>query len=288
MTIREKGYHRWEGQLDETGARWLPIFLNGIKSVWKKKWSKVFFALSISPFLIFLIGIYVSTRPELRMLPEVVKLITDDAVFFNAFMTNGFAIFMLVMLAIFFGVDLISGDKKFNSFPLYFSRPLDRKDYIIGKFSVIMFYYLLFTLVPGILLYIFKMILIGKVSLTPNVLLGLTFVPILTSFFLASITLMVSSISGNTRYVRIVIFIIYFISRPIAALFIEIFDKPIFHVISVHEVIEQMGTFIFNAKPAYRYPGWISVAVILVISLGSFLILYSRIGKAEAQIETGN
>lgn len=288
MTIREKGYHRWDGQLNETGTHWMPIFLSGIKSVWKKKWSKLYFAMAFAPFVIFLIGIYVSTRPELRMMKDLVKLLNNDAVYFNAFLTNGFSIFMLVMLAIFFGADLISGDKKFNSFPLYFARPLDRKDYIIGKFSVIMFYYLLFTLVPGILLYVFKMILTGKVGITANVLMGLTLVPILMSFFLASITLMVSSFSGNTRYVRIIIFIIYFISRPIAALFVEIFNKSIFHIISVHEVIEQMGTFIFNAKPAYKYPGWISVAVILVLSLGSFLILYRRIGKAEAQIETGN
>ncbi len=288
MTIREKGYHRWDGQLKESNARWLPIFLTGIKTVWKKKWSKIYFALAFFPFFIFLIGIYISTRPELRMMRELVKLLDNESVFFNAFLTNGYMLFMLVMLAIFFGADLISGDKKFNSFPLYFSRPLDRKDYIMGKFSVIMFYYLLFTLVPVVLLYVFKIIMTGKVKLAPNVLLGLIFVPVLTSFFLASITLMVSSFSGNTRFVRILIFIIYFFSRPIARLFIEIFNKPIFHVFSIQEIIEQMGTFIFNAKPAYNYPGWISMAVILVLSLGSFMLLYHRIGKAEAQIETGN
>jgi ABC-type transport system involved in multi-copper enzyme maturation permease subunit len=288
MTIREKGYHRWEGELKRTGLQWLPMFFNGIKTVFKKKYSKVLFSLALSPFLIFLGGIYVSTRPELQMLKELVKMLKDEAAYFNIFATNGFTVFCLVVLSIFFGAELISGDIKFNSFPLYFSRPLNRRDYIFGKFSILLFYFLLFTLAPGLLLYIFKMIFTGKVAIDFTVLLALFIVPVLISLYIATITLMVSAFSGNGRYVKIIIFVLYFLSEPIARLMVEISNSSYFLMISLKYNIEQMGTFFFNVDPKYSYPAWLSAAVIIVTCAAAYYVLYKRIGKSEAQIENGN
>jgi len=288
MTIREKGYHHWDGQLKDTGIDWLPIFFNGIKTVFKKKYAKVLFGLTVSPFLVFLVGIYVSTKPELKMLTKLVRLLNTDAEFFNVFFTNNFLTFMLVILGLFFGSGLISGDIKFNAFPLYFSRPMNRKDYIFGKLSVIMFYFLLFTLVPGILLYIFKFIFTGKISIDPQVLLGLIFLPLLVTLFLASVILMISSLSGNAKYAQIITFLLYIFSNSIALILVKIFKSDYFYLISIENIIKQMGSFMFNVRAAFYYPPWLSVVTVIVFISCAFLVLYYRIGKAEAQIETGN
>lgn len=288
MTIREKGYHRWDGQLKDTGIYWLPIFFNGIKSVFKKKHSRILFSLTLSPFLVFLVGIYVATKPELKMMSKMVRLLNTDTEFFKEFLTNNFSIFMLVILGIFFGAELISGDIKFNSFPLYFSRPMNRKDYILGKLSVIMFYYLLFTLVPGILLYIFKFIFTGKISLDPRIVFGLIFLPLLITLFIAAIVLMVSSLSGNAKYVKIIVFLVYIFSNTIALILVKIFSSDYYYLISIENIIKQMGSFMFNTGAEFHYPPWLSVVTVIVIILGAFFILYKRIGKAEAQIESGS
>lgn len=288
MGIREKGYHTWDGELKSGGIVWLPIFLNGIKTAFKKKFAKAFFSFTISPFLIFLIGIYVSTKPELKMLTEVVKLLKTDARFFCTFFTNGFTYFMLVMLSIFVFAELISGDLKFNSFPLYFSRPLVRKDYVLGKFSVIMFYLLLFTLVPGILLMIFKFLFTGEISIAPRVFFAIIILPILISGFFASVTLMISSISSNSRYVKVIIFLLFSFSEVISDTLKGIFKNTYFNLFSFPRNIEQMGAYIFNTRPVFSAPGWISLIIIVGLIIFSFFIIFKRIGKSEAQIEIGS
>jgi len=246
------------------------------------------FGLALSPFFIFLGAIYVSTRPELRMFTRMVKMLQDEALFFKEFATNGFTFFMLIILILSFGAELISGDIRFKSFPLYFSRPLDRKDYLFGKFSIIMFYFLLFTLVPGILLYIFKFIFTGKLSIQPFTILGIIFVPLLCTFYIAAITLLLSSFSSNSKYVKIMMFLIYFISDAIANILFQIFKTDYFHILSMKSLIQQVGSFLFNTNPQYDYPAWLSLAVIALTSLGACTLLYKRIGKLEAQIESGN
>lgn len=288
ITIREKGYHSWDGQLLPSTFQWLPIFLNGTKTVFKKKYAKVLFVFTISPFLLFLLGIWVSIRPELDMVPFLVRLLKNEAAFFNTFLTNGYSIFMLVLLGSFFGAELISRDIKLNSFPLYFSRPLDRKDYIFGKLSIIMFYYLLFTMMPGMLLYTFKFIFTGKISIDLHILNALIFLPLLISFFIASITLLVSSLSSNTKYVKIIIFAIYIFSNLIANILTEIFGSPYFNLISIQNNIERMGSYMFITGDKYYSLGWLSPLVVTTLTIGACLILDKRIGKSEAQIESGN
>lgn len=288
MTIREKGYHHWEGELNAPRYRWMPMFKNGIKTVWNKRFIKSGFSFTLMPFLVFLVGIYVSTRPELKMFPKIVRMLTQEARFFQEFAANGFIIFMLFILGIFFAADLISGDIKFNSFPLYFSRPLDRKDYIAGKYSIVLFYFLMLTLVPGLILYIFKFIFYGEFRPDPFVLLGLVATPILMSFLVASITLMISSLSANGRFVKAGIFVVYFFSDLLANILRDIFKEDYFQLISLRSNLEQMSSFFFNTDPRWDFPGILSVLVVLLISTAAFLFLYKRIGKAEAQIESGN
>jgi len=73
MPIREKGYHRWDGELKQGGVKWLPIFFTGIKAVKKKKWSRLLFGFSISPFLFFLAFAYAMAKPELKMFEQAKK-----------------------------------------------------------------------------------------------------------------------------------------------------------------------------------------------------------------------
>ncbi|MCP4219187.1 MAG: hypothetical protein GY765_31415, partial [bacterium] len=87
MVIREKGYHSWKGDLKQTGMNWLPIFTNGIKSVARKKWAKLIFFICSSISLIFALGVYASSRPEIKALAHMMeglsKDLTSDASIFN-------------------------------------------------------------------------------------------------------------------------------------------------------------------------------------------------------------
>lgn len=281
MPIREKGYYNWEGEFKTSHVKWLPIFFNGIKSVYKRKYSKFLFSCCISTFLVFLVAVYVSTKPELKMLSRLVKEIQTDATLFNAYYTNGFLIFMMVIMSLFAGGELISSDLKFKSFTLYLSRPLSRLDYIKGKFSIVLFYLLLFTLVPGLLLIVFKIIFSGNFSVSIQIILAAIAFPILVCLFLASLIIMFSSISANAKFVKIMFFVLYAMSNAIADMFKNIFKNNSFYFISFDKNIKQFGTFVFGTRSNFYWEGLISGVILLALTIVSLIIVMVRIKRVE-------
>ncbi|MCK7481456.1 MAG: ABC transporter permease subunit [Candidatus Moduliflexus flocculans] len=59
---------------------------------------------------------------------------------------------------------LVADDLKHSSLQLYFSRPLTKKDYLLGKLSVIAFFVLVLTAVPWLVLVVFKLIFAGSLK----------------------------------------------------------------------------------------------------------------------------
>jgi ABC-type transport system involved in multi-copper enzyme maturation permease subunit len=282
MDIREKGYSHWQGELRPSHFNWLPIARNGIKTIFKKKYAKLIFSLCASSFFVFLAAIYVSTKPELKILGELVRLLKSDAELFKTFYSNGFLTFMLVILSIFSGADLISADLKFKAFPLYFARPLSRGDYLAGKFAVILFYLLSFTLVPGVLLLLFKMLFTGSLAVSPLLLLAILAFPLIECVCLASLTLALSILSPNTKFIQIAIFLVYMFSNNLAMILKAIFKSDYFFLVSLQGNIQQLASFLFGVQPAYHFPAWLSALLPVVISGLALWLLAWRIKKAEA------
>ena len=281
MEIREKGYRRWEGELAEGGRRWRPIARQGIRTVFRKKYSKLVFSLSASSFFVFLVAVYASTKPELKILGELVRLLRSDAELFKTFYANGFLVFMLFVLCAFAGAELVSADLRFKAFPLYFSRPLSRLDYLRGKLGVLLFYLLAFTLLPGVLLLLFKMLFTGSLAVSPLLLLAVLAMPLVVAGCLALLTLALSSLSPNTKFVQITIFLVYVFSNNLAVILKSIFKSDYFFLFSIPGNISQLGSFLFAVKPAYRFPAWLSLLLPLALSALSYGLLCWRIRKAE-------
>jgi hypothetical protein len=165
--------------------------------------------------------------------------------------------------------------------PLYFARPLSRGDYLTGKFSIVLFYLLSFTLVPGILLLLFKMIFTGSLAFSPLLLLGIVIFPLIACTFLASLTLALSILSPNTKFIQIAIFLVYIFSNNLAHILRAIFKNDVFLLVSLPGNIQQLGSFLFATKPAFNYPSWISAMLLAAISVLAIFWLSWRIRKAE-------
>lgn len=281
MPIREKGYYSWTGELKNNSVRWFPIFSVGIKNVYKKRFSKLFFTSFASLFFIFLIALYVSSKPELKIFTRLVSIIKTDNMLFRSFYTNGFMIFMSAMLCLFAGSELISADLKHNSVSLYLSRPLKKTDYIAGKYSIILFYLLVFSLFPGLLLIIFKIIFTGDLSAGPSLLIKSILFPLVISLFWSSMILMFSSLSSNARFVKLIFFVLYFFSDFIAGIFFQIFKNDHFLYISIAKNIRQFGSFVFDTPAEFKAPEWISGLILVSLTIIFIIILYFRMRKVE-------
>src|SRR5207237_7480306 len=59
-----------------------------------------------------------------------------------------------LFLVLVVGPNLVSRDLRFNALPLYFSRPLRRFDYFLGKLGVIGFFLMAIAILPSVVAYV--------------------------------------------------------------------------------------------------------------------------------------
>jgi ABC-type transport system involved in multi-copper enzyme maturation permease subunit len=234
------------------------------------------------PAVVFLVGIYISERLEdfRFMIQQQQNFLTVDPGYFKSYFTGDFLLFMMVMILVFCGAGLISDDLKHNSLQLYFSRPLKKGQYFLGKASVVFFFLFMVTLVPGLVFFIMKLIFSGSLKFfasypwLPLSIIGYSF---LVTLFFALYTLFLSSLSKNRRYVAILIFAVYFFSDIIFNIFYGIFRNQYFALISLKANLKQIGAFLFNQKLPYSIPWIYSFLIIFSISLLAAVYLRKKV-----------
>lgn len=287
MTIKEKGYSHWDGEFMDKRFPWWPITRYGIKLTFRKKFFKFFFFMTLIPALVFLVGIYASERiDDFRAFTarENLPFLDINPAYFKSYMTSGFLLFMIIMIMVFCGAGLISDDLKYKALQLYFSRPLKKMDYFLGKFSVIVFFVSIVTLIPGLVFILMKLIFSGSFKFLteypwlPFSVIGYSL--ILTVFF-ACFTLLLSSVNKNRRYVAILIFGLYIFSDILFGIFFGIFRKAYFSLFSIKVNIQQVGATLFGQKTQYDVPWFYSLLIIAGICVLASFVLKKKVKGVE-------
>jgi len=286
MTIREKGYTHWDGEFQDKKIFWWPITRFGIKLTFKKKFFKFVFFMTLVPAVAYLAGIYISERLEdfRFMVRESAPLLQVNPAFFKSYFTSEFLLFMIVIIMLFCGAGLISDDLKYNSLQLYFSRPITKKDYFIGKSAVIVFFLSILTLIPGIIFIVMKLIFSGSFKFLasypwlPFSVIGYSV--FLTCFF-AFYTLFLSSLNKNRRYVSILIFGLYFFSDVLFGIFFSIFGKQYFALLSIKANLQQVGACLFGQKTPYHVSWFYSLLIITGMCVLAGYVLKKKVKGVE-------
>jgi ABC-type transport system involved in multi-copper enzyme maturation permease subunit len=285
-TVREKGYYHWDGQLSERSRPWWPITRTGIMLAFKKKGFRFLFAGALFPGIFFLGFIYISENLDSfqSMVGSSQRLITVTAGSFKFFFTFPPCLFLIIALCVFAGSGLVADDLKHNSLQVYFSRPLSRKDYLLGKMAVIFFFVLTVTLVPGLLVLVFKLIFAGSFKFLfayPWLVFSIIGYSAFLSLFFAFYTLLLSALSKNSRYVMILVFMIYLFSDILYGILQSIFRTPYMSLFSIRANIDQVGALIFAQKLSHNVPAFWSILVLGGICALSAIVLHRKIRGVE-------
>lgn len=286
MTVREKGYTHWDGELKPARRPWWPITRLGIKLAFKKKYFKFIYFSAFVPAFVFLIGIYISERIEdfQWMIRDSTRILEVNPRFFNQYFSSDFLLFLMVMILLVSGAGLISDDLKYNSLQLYLARPLRKKDYLAGKAAVLVFFLFSLTILPGLVFIIFKLLFAGNFSFLssypwlPLAVIGYSL--LLTAFF-CLYTLLLSSLSKNRRYVSVLIFAVYLFSDILHGFFYENFKQPAFALISIKVNLQQMGAFFFRQKPVYAVAWYLSFLILSSVCLVAAVVLRRKVKGVE-------
>jgi ABC-2 type transport system permease protein len=219
MPVFDQGYQHWDGRLSSHAWRWLTVARQGVRAQMKNRFVRIVLLFALLPaigLVLFLtawglleqkaefirpIFAFLNLPREMMEGPRAFRQPIWNMAFHFFFAIEMFFSMILVMLV---GPGLISQDLRFNAVPLYFSRPLRRFDYFLGKLGVIGFFLGLVAIVPAVVAYVLGVLFSLDLSvfkdtwrlLAASIVYGLVIVVSAGTLMLA-----LSSLSRNSRYV---------------------------------------------------------------------------------------
>jgi hypothetical protein len=168
MPIFDQGYQHWTGPLSGHAWRWLAVARHGVRATLKGRAVRLMLLVAWLPAiaLVTVLAVWGLLEQQAesvlsflgRVLPR--EVVAQPREYRSAVWTVAYSFFfkaelacsLFLVLAV--GPNLISRDLRFNAFPLYFSRPVRRIDYFLGKLGVIAFFLAAIAIVPATVAYL--------------------------------------------------------------------------------------------------------------------------------------
>jgi ABC-2 type transport system permease protein len=241
MPIFDQGYQHWTGHLSSPAWRWLAITRQGVRVGLANRWLRILLLLAWIPALALVAMLCVWGLIERNS--DLIKSITpllgflDPAILagprpyrieiwtlsYSYFLWTELRFAMIVILLV--GPNLISQDLRYNALPLYFSRPLRRIDYFLGKLGVIVVFLSFVIIVPSIIAYVLGLLFSLDITIvrdTFRVLLASVGYGLTISVSAGLLILALSSLSRNSRYIALFWLAIWFVTSSVAGVLGEI------------------------------------------------------------------
>jgi ABC-2 type transport system permease protein len=275
--IHDQGYRRYGGLKARTGTGWMVIARAGIRTQFAKRMFLGLLLVSWLPFFARAIQIYLAanfpqTGELLAVKPEMFRQFLDQQQIWAFFVT------------VYVGAGLIANDRRANALQIYLSKPLTRAEYIFGKLAILMFFLLLITWVPALLLLIVQIAFAGNFTFLRN---NLYLFPAITLFAFIQVTMVaaamlaLSSLSKSSRYVAILYSAVIFFTQAIYGVLSVVTRSTQLSWISFPANLAQMGDVIFRLPPKYATPWPVALMMILGLIGVSALILERRVRGIE-------
>ena len=274
--IHDQGYRRYGGLKARTGTGWMVITRAGIRNQFGKRAFLGLVLLSWLPFFVRAVQIYAAANlPQAQFLAltgETFRQFLDQQQIFVFFIT------------VYVGAGLIANDRRANALQIYLSKPLTRAEYIFGKLAILMFFLLLVTWVPAIVLLIVQISFAGNFTFLRN---NLYLFPAITVFSFIMVTMVaaamlaLSSLSKSSRYVAILYSAVIFFTQAIYGVLSVVTRSTRLSWISFPANLAQMGDVIFRLPPKYATPWPVSLLMIVGLIAVSAFILERRVRGIE-------
>jgi ABC-2 type transport system permease protein len=236
VPIFDQGYQHWSGELSSHSWRWLTIARHGVRVGMKDFWVRRVLTLAMLPaiVLVFVLCLWglLERKSDLvvALLQPLQRLLGTQVVAdplkhrveiwtlcYGYFVSTELTFSMILIVLV--GRNLISQDLRFNALPLYFSRPLRRIDYFLGKLGVIGALLGMIMIVPALAAYVLGMLFSLDITIlrdTFPILLASIAYGVVVVLSAGTLILALSSLSRNTRYIALIWMAIWFVSGIVA------------------------------------------------------------------------
>lgn len=277
MPIYEQGYRRWEARGPLSRLRFWPITREALRGILSKRPFLLLLFASFIPFLVRVGQIWIGTQ-----MPQLGEMLPVDGRIFGGFL-NG-QIGFVVFLALFGGAALVADDLRCGAMLVYLSRPLTRRDYVLGKLGVVMTLGLSVTLLPGLVLYVAalglapeKFATFDKLWIGPALLLH-SFV---ISLFVGLITLGISALTRSANLARLGLVGAWFGLHLVAAIAALTARVDRLTLLSPWSNLRSVGEALFRMSKVAWIDSALPVVCVAVLGGVALAILVSRVRAVE-------
>jgi ABC-2 type transport system permease protein len=278
MPIYEQSYRRHEARGALRRARFWPITREALRLILARRLFLVLLFVAWIPFLARVIQVYVVTR-----FPEAGRVLPVDGRLFGEFLVQQWL--WMMVITIFGGAGLVANDLRTGAILVYLSRPLTRRDYVLGKLGVLMLLNLSVTLAPGLLLYLIAL------ALAPDTFLkwdlawigpAIALQSLVMSLVIGLVGLAVSSLSRSARVAGIGFFAIVAGLEVARGILYAIYRRPETALISFRASLQSLAAALFGlGERAVSLPWFYPAALLAMVALGCLLVLRARVRAVE-------
>jgi len=190
-----------------------------------------------------------------------------------------------VLVATWYGAGLLCEDRRLGAHLLYFSRPLTRTDYVIGRIFTATFFVGLATFVPAVIL-----VSVAAWSspdwyfLTDqtDVALGTLAFGLVTAVYYALIVLAVSALAPRRVYAMVAVFPVILVPHWIGRVLWRVLDERSWNILSPMTNLGRLGDSWLGVRTEfYVWPAWQSAAVLAATMAVCLVIIGWRVRRWE-------
>jgi ABC-2 type transport system permease protein len=279
MPIYEQAYRRYEARGPLRTLRFWPITRESLRLILAKRAFLGLLLVCWIPFLFRVGQIYL-----VKNVPEAGRFLPADGRLFGEFLNT--QVGLCLLLTIFGGAGLIANDLRTGAILVYLSRPLTRRDYVLGKLCVLLALNLGVTLVPGLLLYGVGLGLAPEqfavwrlAWIAPAVLLQ----SLVVSLVLSLVALAVSSLSRSARVAGLALVGLVVGLEIVRGVLRAVVDVRAATVISLQADLRALGGALFGVTARrFEAVAWTDASLALAAaSLLCLAVLRSRVRAVE-------
>jgi ABC-2 type transport system permease protein len=278
MPIYEQTYRKYEARAATRRVRFWPITREALRLVLAKRAFIGLMVLASLPFVVRVVQVYVVTR-----FPEAGRVLPVDGRLFGDFLNQ--QIGFTILISIFGGSGLIANDLRTGAILVYLSRPLTRRDYILGKLGVTLGLNLAVTLVLGLLLYGISVALAPELFMKWSlawIVPAIVAHSLLISLTVSLLTLAISALSRSARVAGLALAGAVVGLEIVRAVLAVITDRPEAHVLSIQNSLRIVGNLIFGiAERGAPVPAAYPPIALVLLAAGCLLVLRKRVRAVE-------
>ena len=309
MPIHDLGYRAWQGRLMPEASRFWVIAQTGIRLAGKNRWLRRLLLLAWVPALylgvaVFLFEQALANQSYMRVALEFVGPFPGTEVVRQAMQAGDPAVarhtawtWLLLMffrypqgllMALVVGLiapPLVAKDVQSRAFLLYFSRPLTRVEYILGKLVVVWAYVMMITTLPALSLYVVGVLLsppdtavIASTWDLPLRILGASVVLMIPT---AALALAFSSLTSRTFYAGFAWFAVWLLGL-VAYITLQYF--VLLHIpehwvlLSLYHTLGRVQDWVFGLQTSLSAV-WPSAVLLAGIAVVSLAVLFRRVSS---------